>query len=68
MKTVQILAYADDIDLMAHTTLGLNETFLNLDKSARNNGTGNKSREDGLHVQRKGHDIVAGPCNRKLRV
>jgi len=27
-KTVQILAYADDIDLMARTTLGLNEAFL----------------------------------------
>jgi len=37
-KTVQILAYADDIDLMAHTTLGLNEAFLNLEKSARNMG------------------------------
>ena len=56
-KTVQILAFADDIDLMAHTTLGL-----------KIYGTGNKSREDGLHVQWKGHDIVAGPCNRKLRV
>jgi len=37
-KTVQILGYADDIDLMAHTTLGLNEAFLNLEKSARNMG------------------------------
>jgi len=37
-KTVQILAYADDIDLMARTTLGLNEAFLNLEKSARNMG------------------------------
>ena len=27
-KTVQILAYADDINLMARTTLGLNEAFL----------------------------------------
>jgi sorting nexin-29 len=35
-KTVQILPYADDIDLMARTTLGLNEAFLNLEKSARN--------------------------------
>jgi len=35
---VQILAYADDIDLMARTTLGLNEAFLNLEKSARNRG------------------------------
>ena len=32
------MAYADDIDLMAHTTLGLNEAFLNLEKSARNMG------------------------------
>jgi len=37
-KTVQILAYADDIDLMACTTPGLNEAFLNLKKSARNMG------------------------------
>jgi len=37
-KTVQILAYADDIDLMAHTTLGLNEASLNLEKFARNMG------------------------------
>jgi len=37
-KTVQILAYADDIDLIARTALGLNETFLNLKKSARNMG------------------------------
>jgi len=37
-KTVQILAYANDIDLMACTTLGLNEAFLNLEKSARNMG------------------------------
>jgi len=37
-KTVQILAYADDIDLMAPTTPGLSEAFLNLEKSARNMG------------------------------
>ena len=37
-KTVQILAYADDIDLMARTIPGLNETFLNLEKYARNMG------------------------------
>jgi sorting nexin-29 len=37
-KTVQILAYADDIDLMARTIPGLNEAFLNLEKSARNMG------------------------------
>jgi len=38
LKTAQILAYADDIDLMAHTISGLNEAFLNLEKSARNMG------------------------------
>jgi len=32
------LAYADDTDLLARTTLGLNEAFLNLQKSARNMG------------------------------
>ena len=37
-KTVQILVYADDIDLMARTTLGHNEAFLKLEKSARNMG------------------------------
>jgi sorting nexin-29 len=37
-KTVQILAYADDIDLMAHTIPGLSEAFLNLEKCARNMG------------------------------
>jgi len=37
-ETVQILAYANDIDLMARTTLGLNKAFLNLEKSARNMG------------------------------
>jgi len=37
-KTVQILAYADDIDLMARTIPGLSEAFLNLEKSARNMG------------------------------
>jgi sorting nexin-29 len=37
-KTVQILAYADDIDFMACTIPGLNETFLNLEKSAINMG------------------------------
>ena len=37
-KTVQILACADDIDLMARTILGLSEAFLNLEKSARNVG------------------------------
>jgi hypothetical protein len=37
-KTVQILAYADDIDLVARTITGLNETFLNLEKSTRNMG------------------------------
>ena len=37
-QTVQILAYADDIDLMACTIPGLNEAFLNLEKSARNMG------------------------------
>jgi len=35
-KTVQILLYADDIDLMART--GLCEAFLNLEKYARNMG------------------------------
>jgi sorting nexin-29 len=35
-KTVQILAYAGDIDLMARTIPGLSEAFLNLEKSARN--------------------------------
>jgi sorting nexin-29 len=35
-KTIQILAYVDDIDLMARTIPGLNEAFLNLEKSARN--------------------------------
>ena len=38
LKTVQVLEYADDIDLMACTTLGFNEAFLNLEKSARNKG------------------------------
>ena len=37
-KNVQILAYADNIDLMAHTISGLNEAFLKLEKSARNMG------------------------------
>jgi sorting nexin-29 len=37
-KTVQLLAYADDIDLMARTIPGLSEAFLNLEKSARNMG------------------------------
>jgi len=37
-KTVQILAYADVIDLMTRKTPGLNEAFLNLEKSARNMG------------------------------
>ena len=37
-KTVQILAYADDTDLMARTTPGLNEAFLKLEKSVRNMG------------------------------
>ena len=37
-KTVQILAYADDIDLMARTIPGLKEAFLNLEKCARNMG------------------------------
>jgi len=37
-KTAQILAYANDIDIMARTTLALNEAFLNLEKSARNMG------------------------------
>ena len=37
-KTVQMLAYAYDIDLMARTTLGFNEVSLNLEKSARNMG------------------------------
>jgi hypothetical protein len=37
-KTVQTLAYADDIDLMSRTTPGLSEAFLNLEKSARNMG------------------------------
>ena len=32
------MAYADDTDLLARTTLGLNEAFLNLQKSARNMG------------------------------
>jgi len=32
------LAYADDIDLIARTTPGLNEAFLKLEKSARNMG------------------------------
>jgi len=34
-KTVQILAYADDIDLMARTIPGISEAFLNLEKCGR---------------------------------
>jgi len=37
-KSVQILAHANDIYLMARTTLGLNEAFLKLEKSSRNMG------------------------------
>jgi hypothetical protein len=37
-KTVRILAYADDIDLMARRVPGLSEAFLHLEKSARNSG------------------------------
>jgi sorting nexin-29 len=37
-KTVQILAYADDIDLMARTISRLNEALSNLEKPARNMG------------------------------
>ena len=37
-KTVQILAFADDIDQMARTILGLSESFLNLEKCAKNVG------------------------------
>jgi sorting nexin-29 len=37
-KTVQILAYAADTDLMARTISGLKEPFSNLKKSARNVG------------------------------
>ena len=32
------MVYADDIDLMARTTPGLNEAFLKFEKSARNMG------------------------------
>jgi hypothetical protein len=38
LKTVQILAYADEIDILSRTILGLKEAFLNLEKSARNMG------------------------------
>ena len=37
-KTVQILTFAYDINLMARTISRLNETFLKLEKSARNMG------------------------------
>jgi hypothetical protein len=37
-KAVQIVAYADDIDLMARTIPGLSEAFLNLEKCARSMG------------------------------
>jgi sorting nexin-29 len=37
-KTAQILAYAEDIRLMARKIPLLNEAFLNLEKSARNMG------------------------------
>ena len=37
-KTVQILVYADDIDLMARAIPGLSEAFINLKKPARNMG------------------------------
>ena len=29
-------------------------------------GTGNKSREDGLHVYWRGHNTASGHCNRKI--
>jgi hypothetical protein len=31
-------------------------------------GIGNKTIEDGIHVQWKGYNIVSGSCNRKLRI
>jgi hypothetical protein len=34
----QILAYADDIDIMSRTMTGLKENFTSLEKSARNMG------------------------------
>jgi len=66
-KTVQILAYAYDIDLMARTTPGLNEAFLKL-QNCKKYGIDNKSSEDGIHVQWKGHITATGPCNRKLHI
>ena len=35
---IKILAYSDDVNLMARTIPGLSEAFLNLEKSARNMG------------------------------
>jgi hypothetical protein len=34
LKTTQILAYADDIDIMSCTMMGLNESFISFEKSA----------------------------------
>jgi hypothetical protein len=34
----------------------------------KKHGIGNKSREDGIHAQWKGHNIASGPCSRKLHI
>jgi len=67
-KTVQILAFADDIDLLARTTLGLNEAFLNLEKSARNMGLVISQEKTVYMYKWKGHNIASGHCKRKLSV
>jgi sorting nexin-29 len=55
-KTVQILAYADDIDLMARTINGLKEAFSDLEKSARNTGlVTNQEKTVYMHI---GKDIT----------
>jgi sorting nexin-29 len=37
-KTTQILAYADDIDIMCRTMMGLKESFISFEKSAHRMG------------------------------
>ena len=43
-------------------------SFLKSGEICKKYGTDNKSREDGIHAQWKGHNIASGLCNRKIHI
>jgi hypothetical protein len=49
-KSVQILAFADDIDIMGRMQKAMKEAFTNLEKAVKKNASADQSRKNKIHA------------------